>query len=150
MEHVVEQADRTSPCTESLAKSERAPLTGVCRDLMAQHGEVFALVKRLGRSSAGTPGSDPNDVELRRRYPNVRLELLSLLRSEIVAVQEVLGKIAQAQELTRPADTSTSELAEAISTLEALNLDSPEWAPAFMQVSELVEAQVVEDQREGR
>jgi len=147
MEHVVEQADRADSCTESAAKSIPEPLTGVCRSLMAQHGEVFALVKRLGKSRAAMAGADE---ELRRRYPNVRLELLSLLRSEIVAVQEMLGKIAQAQALTRAADTSTSELAEAISTLDALNPGSPEWAPAFMQVSELVEAQVIRDDRVGR
>jgi len=141
MEYRIEQATQTKERSSSAIEMSDRPLTGVCRNLVAEHPELFALVKRLGESASDTAGAE---VEARRRHPHVRLELLALLRSEIAAVQEVLGTIAQAQRLRN--DNSAIELAEAISTLDALNPGSPEWAPAFMQVSELVEAQMVDEQ----
>ena len=109
-------------------------LTGACKHLLEEHGGVFASVKRLG-SSSNVP-------------PSVHGELLSQLRVEIAAVQTFLRKIAKTHELSL-ATAQASELRDAILALDAMNPESPEWGPTFVQVGELVEAHMNGDDVHG-
>jgi hypothetical protein len=112
---------------------------GVLKHLMEEHGGVFALIKRLGMRS---------DEQLRRELePRVRIELMSGELGEMAALYLALKEIVQS-ELSLESDGDPSELANAVAALGAINPGSPEWGPAFLHVSELVEAHVIEESRE--
>jgi hypothetical protein len=114
----------------TLAKEKR--LKRVFKHLMDVHGEVFALIKRLGMSS------EPQ--ARRERCLTPRVPILSRDRGEMAEVHSALRELVQSHELALDDDAEASELADAIAALDAINPGSPEWAPAFLQMSELVEA----------
>jgi hypothetical protein len=113
---------------------------GAFRHLMDEHGDVFALVKRLGMSS---------DEQVRRELvPRVRVKFLLRELGEMAEVYAALKEIVQTLEPAAANDAEPSELADAMAALDALNPGSPEWGPAFLQVSELVEAHLNEEQND--
>ena len=113
------------PVDESELKVARAPESGVFKRVMVEHGEMFALVKRLAMSSA----------ELDRE---ARGELRSRELAEITNLCSALREIVDSR---GEAGLLNGELVEAIAALDAINPGSPEWGPALLQLSELVEAQ---------
>lgn len=117
-------------------RGDLATHTGACKHLLAEHGEVFALVKQLGVRS---DQQVRNELERRVGGPQSRG------RGEISGVYAALREIVQTEQLGSDKDTDPSDLADALAALDALNPGSPEWGPAFLQVSELVEAHVTED-----
>ena len=118
-----------------------ATQSGTFKHLLAEHGEVFALVKQLGVRSDQQVRS-----ELERR---VREEARPHGRGEISGVYAALREIVQTEQLASENDTDPSDLADALAALDAINPGSPEWGPAFLQVSELVEAHVNDDQSDA-
>jgi len=128
----VEPAELTPP---GLATTD---LDGVLKHLMEEHGGVFALIKRLGTRS---------DQQLPRELePGVRAELLSSELGEMAALYAALREIVQS-ELSADNHEDPTELADAVAALGAINPGSPEWGPAFLHVSELVEARVVQEEK---
>jgi hypothetical protein len=53
-----------------------------------------------------------------------------------------LKEVVVLTETSTDNDVQPSDLADAMAALDAINPTSPEWAPTFLQVSELVEARV--------
>ena len=94
---------------------------------MAEHEEVFASAKRLGMRVREI---DPLDA-------GVRDERASHDRDEMVEVYAALREVVSSDD-----DPRSSDLADAMAALDAINPSSPEWGPTFLQVSELVEARV--------
>jgi hypothetical protein len=111
--------------------------SGVYKNLLEQHGEAFALVKRLGMRSADDPQ--------RELQPMLRRERSSFDRDEKAEVYAALRALVQA-ELLLDNDESTSDLADAVAALDAINPGSPEWDPTFLLLNELVEARLLEEQ----
>jgi hypothetical protein len=67
---------------------------------------------------------------------------------EMTEVYAALRKIFQSEEATVDNDAEPSDLAEAMAALDTINPGSPEWGPAFLQLSELVEAHVSEEEHD--
>ncbi|MEI9947822.1 MAG: hypothetical protein WDO74_02310 [Pseudomonadota bacterium] len=111
-----------------------AELNGAFKHLMEEHGEVFALVKRLGMRSD----------ELVRR----ELDGSSHEPGEMDELSAALWEIVQTLERSLTDDAEPSDLADAMAALDAINPGSPEWGPAFLQVSELLEAHVNGEQND--
>jgi hypothetical protein len=112
---------------------------GVLKHLMAEHVDVFALIKRLGtRSSEQLPGEHEQNAA-------VRAELLSSELGEMAALYTALSEIVRT-ELSSDSHED-SDLVDAVAALGALNPGSPEWGPAFLHVSELVEARVAREEQ---
>jgi hypothetical protein len=99
--------------------------SGVFRRLMAEHGEVFASAKRLGMRVG-----HPLDA-------GVRGERTSHDRHQMVEAYAALREVVSSDD-----DPRSSDLADAMAALDAINPSSPEWGPTFLQVSELVEARL--------
>jgi hypothetical protein len=110
---------------------------GVLKNLMEEHGGVFALIKRLGTRS---DEQMPRELE-----PGARVELLSSELGEMAALYAALSEIVQA-ELSSD-EREDRDLADAVAALGAINPGSPEWGPAFLHVSELVEERVVQQEQ---
>ncbi|HKO51106.1 MAG TPA: hypothetical protein VJV79_25530 [Polyangiaceae bacterium] len=103
------------------------------RHLLEVHGEVFALVKRLGMRS--------DDHVRQALEPSVNR--LWQQREEMAELHAALRQILHTDD-SAVEDDEPSDLAEAMAALDAMNPSSPEWGPAFLQVSELVEAHASE------
>ena len=115
--------------------AEMKALNGGFKQLMDVHAEVFALVKRLGMRS---------DEQVRRELdPSV--DRLAQQLAEMTELYAALRKAFQSEDVASDGDALPNDLAEAMATLDAINPGSPEWGPAFLQVSELVEAHVSEE-----
>ncbi|MEI9936169.1 MAG: hypothetical protein WDO69_02985 [Pseudomonadota bacterium] len=124
-------------------KPNRATLkgsNGAFRHLMQEHGDVFALVKRLGMS----PGDHVRQpIESRVR---VRVEVSLQELGRMAQVYAALREMVQTMEPSADNDAEPSDLADAMAALDATNPGSPEWGPAFLQLSELLEARVNEEE----
>jgi hypothetical protein len=131
--------DVSEPAKATAAGLTAMPLDGVLKHLLEEHGGVFALIKRLGMRSDEQLGPE---VE-----PHARVELLSRELGEMAALYAALSEIVQA-ELSAHGEADPSELANAVAALGAINPGSPEWGPAFLHMSELVEAHVTEDEQD--
>jgi hypothetical protein len=108
----------------------------VLKHLLQEHGGVLALIKRLGMRS--------NEQPLPELEPQVPVEPLSRDLGEMAALYAALSEVVQ-RELALDRDADPSDLADALAALGAINPGSPEWGPAFLHMSELVEAQVIDD-----
>ncbi len=115
-----------------------AELNGAFKHLMEEHGEVFALVKRLGmRSDELVRRELAANAERSAQKPRKMDEISAALRQMVQTLERSVGDHAQ-----------PSDLADAMAALDAINPGSPEWGPAFLQVSELLEAHVNGEERE--
>lgn len=112
---------------EEPTKATGRKVSGVFKHLMAEHEEVFASAKRLGMRVRET---DPLAA-------GVRDEPASHDRHQMVEVYAALREVVSSDD-----DPRSSDLADAMAALDAINPSSPEWGPTFLQVSELVEARV--------
>jgi hypothetical protein len=112
---------------EEPTKATRGKVSGVFRHLIADHAEVFASAKRLGMRVR----------EFEPRDAGVRDERASHDRDEMVEVYAALREVVSSDD-----DPPSSDLADAMAALDAINPSSPEWGPTFLQVSELLEARV--------
>ncbi|HYQ31160.1 MAG TPA: hypothetical protein VER04_28190 [Polyangiaceae bacterium] len=130
MKTPVEQAssqvgrDNTSEANESSRAFAR---------LLREHAAGFALVKRLSSRSVGLEGDEIEPISIRSTQ---------VLR-EWSALHAALQEVVQTQTLAVSDGADSSDLAEAMSALEAINPGSPEWGPGLLLVSELVEAESV-------
>ena len=118
------------------AQNDPAPkqLSGVFKHVLAEHGEAFAQVKRLGmRSEAKRHGEFEPDANVGACLPH----------DEMAEGYAALRAIVQTEHLLEN-DARRSDLADAMAALDAINPGSPEWGPTFLQVSELVEAHLHE------
>lgn len=113
--------------------------SGVFKLLVEQHGEAFALAKRLGTRSEQQLPRDSNESSRDWRQAHER--------HEMVEVHAALRAVVEA-ELSREGDTNASDLFDTVAALDAINPSSPEWDPTFLQLSELVEARVNAEQSE--
>ena len=95
--------------------------------VLVEHEEVFAMIKRLAMSS--------NELVRQELAPRARVEVLS---RELGAMAELC--LALREIVTSQDAADASDLIDAIGALDAINPGSPEWGPAFLQLSELVEA----------
>ena len=119
--------------------AEMKALNGGFKQLMEVHAEVFALVKRLGMRS---------DEQVRRELdPSV--DRLAQQLTEMTELYAALRKAFQSEDVVSDGDAPSNDLAEAMATLDAINPGSPEWGPAFLQMSELVEAHVSEEESDS-
>jgi len=131
------------------AQNDTAPkqLSGVFKHVLAEHGEAFAQVKRLGMRSqahrhselergreASVGGCIGHEHERLQHGPQ---------RGEMVEGYAALRAIVQTEHLLEN-NARPSDLADAMAALDAINPGSPEWGPTFLQVSELVEAHLHE------
>ncbi|HET7542303.1 MAG TPA: hypothetical protein VFK05_20685 [Polyangiaceae bacterium] len=102
--------------------------------VMAEHGEAFALVKRLGMRSDAQP------LEHARGAGS---EDSTAGRGKVVEGYAAWRAVVY-HELLAESEAGPNDLADAMATLDAINPASPEWMPTFLHVSELVEARVQE------
>lgn len=116
-------------------------LSGVFKNVLAQHGEAFAQVKRLGmrsdvqRNSASEPDANED-------FPRSSQHLqYGRGRGEMVQGYAALKAVVESEHLLE-SEARPSDLADAMAALDAINPGSPEWGPTFLQVSELVEARL--------
>lgn len=119
-------------------KAALEALSGFFRHVLAQHGEAFAQVKQLSMRAHVDPASERG---ARQNVPSFAHE-----RDEMAAGYAALRGSVQLEQLLE-SDARPSDLADAMAALDALNPGSPEWGPTFLQVSELVEAQLHETER---
>jgi len=117
-------------------KAEVKALEGGVRKLMEAHADLFALVQQLG------VGAD----EKVRRELDLSVDRLAEHRAEMTELCSSLMQLFQSEDVAPDSEAQSSDLAEAMATLDAINPGSPEWGPALLQVSELVGAQVGEDE----
>jgi hypothetical protein len=118
--------------------AEVMALEGGFRQLMEAHAELFALVKRLGMSA---------DDQMRREL-DLGVDRLAQCRAEMTELCSSLRKLFPSEEVSPDSEAQSSDLADAMATLDAINPGSPEWGPALLQVSELVGSQVSDDEDE--
>jgi hypothetical protein len=121
------------------AKPTRAAVVGyggVLKQLLEEHSGVFARVKQLGLRS---------DERLPAEFsPGVPIQVSTDGVAEIAALYAALRDVRT--ELSSHNDTDPTGLADAMALLDAINPGSPEWAPAFLHVSELVEAHLTAEE----
>ncbi|HEY0469698.1 MAG TPA: hypothetical protein VGC79_36155 [Polyangiaceae bacterium] len=116
--------------------------SGVFKLLLEQHCEAFAQVKKLGMRSEEAPGwQEPLAGELTPSAPRSSPECAEMAEGYAALRAVVRTELALRGE-------SASDLADAMAALDAINPGSPEWGPAFLQLSELVEARGNEEQSE--
>jgi hypothetical protein len=119
-------------------RAEVKALEGGFRQLMEAHAELFALVKRLGMGA-----DEPMRCEL-----DLSVDRLAQHGAEMTELCSSLRKLFQNEDVTPDSEVQSSDLAEAMATLDAINPGSPEWGPALLQVSDLFGAQLNEDEDE--
>jgi hypothetical protein len=118
-------------------------LSGVFKHVLAEHGEAFAYVKRLGMRLDAQ--REPRDGEIEGEgsasgFPCGRERVFrGRERGEMAEGYAALRAIVQPEHLLEN-DVRPSDLADAMAALDSINPGSPEWGPTFLQVSELVEA----------
>ena len=116
-------------------RADLKALEGGFRRLMEAHAELFALVKRLGMG-----------VDEQMRYElDLSVDRLAQHGAEMTELCSSLRKLFQSEQLTPDSKAQSSDLAEAMAALDAINPGSPEWGPALLQVSDLFGAQEDED-----
>jgi len=96
--------------------------------VLVEHEEVFAMIKRLAMSS--------HELVRQELAPRARVEVLSRELGAMAELCLALRELVTSQD----AADDASDLIDAIAALDAINPGSPEWGPAFLQLSELVEA----------
>jgi hypothetical protein len=112
-------------------------LSGVFKNLLAEHSEAFVLVKQLGMRSEAQRNADVEPSSC--VGPGRCVEAFSHERGEMAQGYAALRALVQ-NELLVENDADASDLADAMAALDAINPGSPEWGPTFLQVSELLEA----------
>jgi hypothetical protein len=140
-----QQASGTSDASEP-SQGTLAPPSGVFKSLLAQYGEAFALVKRLGMRSEAQCGREQEHEP--EREPQSIQPIEELERGEMMQGYAALRAIVQSQILSGKG-AHASDLTDAMAALDAINPGSPEWGPTFLQVSELVEACAHREEDEG-
>ena len=113
-------------------------LVGVFKTLSEQHGEAFALLRRV-------QGDASKRVAL---WPKIRQELLSHEKAELREVYPVLSEHAETRPLALQHDAEASELSMLIDRIHATEISSEEWGLLFDQLVELVERHVQEEEHE--
>lgn len=123
--------ERATLVTSAPSNAALNELSGVFKHVLSEHGEAFALVKRLSmrldREGCGQLGT------------TLAGEACSHSRGEMAQGYAALKAIVQKQHLLE-SEARPSDLADAMAALDAINPGSPEWGPTFLQVSELLEA----------
>ena len=128
--------------TSARSGKAQRQLSGVFKQVLTVHGEAFAQVKRLGMRAEGQHSEPEREVGGCLRHAHERLQL-GQERGEMVEGYAALRAIVQTEHLLED-DERPRDLADAMAALDAINPGSPEWGPTFLQVSELVEAQLHE------
>lgn len=121
--------------TRAPSKAAHELLSGRFKHVLAEHGKAFAQVKQLGMRLDGQPCSE--------REPRSGVPAYSLEREGMAAGYAALRAIVEREQLLGN-DARANDLADAMAALDAINPASPEWVPTFLQVSELVEAHLIE------
>lgn len=113
-------------------------LTGVWKQLVEEHGEVSALLKRISASS---------DPEVRQRlYPEVRNLLLAHERTELTEVYPVLSSYEMTRRIATAHEDMAREIEAAIVALDKLEFASTEWPRAFELLLQTVEQHVNDEE----
>src|SRR5688572_13194680 len=134
MSHKLEELAAKAVGTAKAAKATMERLSGVFRHLEREHGEVSALLMRLNVSS---------DPETRRElWQTIRKELLSHEQAERTQVYTVFKDHPETRLMAIEHDRDADDLQAAVSTLDALASDSPEWQPTLQRLIELVQEHV--------
>ena len=133
MENAVEQATSQGVGSNQPSTLAHDGLSHAFKRLLNEHAAGFSLVKRLGMRSVG---------QLEGEFEPLSVRSSQVLR-EMAGLYAALREVVQNQASGMNDGYDQSDLAEAMAALDAINPGSPEWVPAFLLVSELVEAQSV-------
>lgn len=123
--------------------------SGVFEHVLSAHRGAFAHVKRLGMRHEAQLEHRGSQLEygpsvggcaqhVRQPCPPPARE-----RGEMAEGYAALRAIVESERLLEN-EARPNDLADAMAVLDAINPGSPEWGPAFLQVSELLEAQLHE------
>jgi len=115
-------------------------LRGVFLHLAEEHGEVWALMKHISKTS---------DAQVRREhFPHIRAELLSHEKGELAEVYGVLANYEQLRGVVLEHNQAAHTLEKAIADLDAQDFASPEWGASFDRLLELVQTHVEEEEND--
>ena len=140
MSHKLEELAAKAVGTIKAAKATIERLSGVFRHLEREHGEVSALLMRLNMSK---------DPETRSElWQTIRKELLSHEQAERTQVYPVFKEDPETRLMAIEHERDASDLEAAISVMDALGTDSPDWQPSLQRLIELVQEHVRDEEEE--
>ncbi len=140
MPNPLEQAAAKAMGMAKEAKAHVSGLHGVFATLAKEHGEVAALLKRVQLSEK---------VEVREKlFPKIRAELLSHEQAERSEVYPALRQHPRTTEIAAEHETEAIALADAIRTVEDLDVQSDAWMEAFDAMAELVIEHATQEENE--
>jgi len=115
-------------------------LRGVFLHLAEEHGEVWALMKHVSKTS---------DAQVRREhFPHIRTELLSHEKGELSEVYGVLANYEQLRATVLKHNDEAHALEKAIADVDAQDFASEEWGTCFQRLFTLVQAHVEEEEND--
>lgn len=114
-------------------------LTGIFRQLTEEHGEVWALLKRLV------------DADAERRaelFPFVRKELLSHERAELSELYPLLSARIETRSIAEEHDQEAGEMESLLDELSDQPYDGPLWDSLVRRLADAVEHHIEEEEGE--
>lgn len=138
MQNIVEAAALKLMRTVKTAKGSVEGLAGVFKTLMAEHGEILALLMRVKASS---------DPEVRRRlFPRIRKELLSHEKAEILVLYPVYRRHADLARIAEQHAQEAHALEGLVERLHGMDVAGQSWGPAFQELVSLVQRHVRDEE----
>jgi hemerythrin superfamily protein len=111
---------------------------GIFTQLMKEHGEVGALLKRVAMTS---------DPQVRRElFPEIRESLLAHEEGELTELYPVLRQHSETRAMAIEHDAEATQLRDVIQVLHTTAFDAPTWGETFKQLVSLVEHHVQEEE----
>jgi hemerythrin-like domain-containing protein len=134
---IEEMASKTMAATKEV-KARLKGMHGIFAQLMKEHGEVAALLKRVEMTS---------DPEVRGElFPQIRENLLAHEEGELAELYPVLRQHSETRAMAIEHDTEAAQLRDVIQALHTMAYDAPSWGETFKQLVSLVQHHVDEEE----
>jgi hypothetical protein len=115
-------------------------VTGVFKQLMREHGEVTALLRRVKMSS---------DPAVRQElFPTIRAELVAHEKGELIEIYPLFRKHESLAGYAEMHERDSGALERQLQRLSAMPYDDPGWASAFDDLVDAVARHVKEEESE--
>ena len=137
------RTERAASGVMGAAKAVKATLegvTGVFRQLMREHGEVSALLRRVKMST------DPAVRE--ELFPVIQTQLIAHERAELVEIYPLFKKHESLASYAEMHEREADALERHLQRLSLLPCDDPGWASAFDDLVDEVARHVHEEENE--